>query len=145
MTADIYSKEKRSQIMSQVRGKNTRPEKIVRSLLHRSGFRFRIHVSSLPGKPDIVLPRYRKVILIHGCFWHGHTECAKGIHRPATRRKFWDAKIRDNIARDVQVRTRLESAGWQILEIWECQILHRESLLATLVDFMKVGAADATT
>jgi DNA mismatch endonuclease (patch repair protein) len=145
MTADIYSTEKRSQIMSRVRGKDTGPEKIVRSLLHRSGFRFRLHVASLPGKPDIVLPRHRKVILIHGCFWHGHTECAKGRQRPATRRAFWDAKIRDTIARDVRVRARLEDAGWRILEIWECQMRHPESLVATLVDFMKVGAADATT
>lgn len=96
---DVFSREKRSQIMSRVSGKNTKPELIVRSLLHNMGYRFRLHRKDLPGKPDITLPKYKKNIFVHGCFWHGHLDCPRA-KRPATNKKFWNEKLNKNIERD---------------------------------------------
>lgn len=106
--------------MSGIRARNTKPEILVRSLLHRRGFRFRLHVRDLPGKPDIVLPRYRAVIFIHGCFWHGH-DCPL-FKLPRTRQDFWYEKIGRNRANDNKARDALAEAGWRVGTVWECAI-----------------------
>ncbi len=121
--------------MSRIRGGNTKPEITVRKLLHGLGFRFRLHVKTLPGKPDIVLPRHRKVILVHGCFWHGHQDCSKA-KRPATNAEFWDAKITANIERDRRNKSVLEDAGWQVLELWTCELKDPEELSGRLKSFL---------
>ena len=117
---DIFTKQKRSWVMSRIRSKNTAPERIVRSFLHRRGFRFRLHRKDLPGKPDIVLSRHRTVVFVHGCFWHGH-DCKAGAS-PQTRREFWQAKIAGNAARDKVVAARLRKLGWRVLTVWECEV-----------------------
>jgi DNA mismatch endonuclease (patch repair protein) len=116
---DVFSKSMRSQIMGKIRSTNTQPEMTVRSLLHAEGFRFRLHVSALPGKPDIVLPRHRIAIFVHGCFWHGHPKCKRSA-LPATNRRFWDQKINQNTRRDRKQLRALRSLGWGVLVIWEC-------------------------
>ncbi|MBB6169504.1 DNA mismatch endonuclease (patch repair protein) [Chelatococcus composti] len=107
-------------MMSGIRGRNTKPEILVRSLLHREGFRFRLHVRELPGKPDIVLPKYRAAIFVHGCFWHGH-DCP--LYRlPGTRPDFWRNKIDRNRASDRRARDALLAAGWRVAVVWECAL-----------------------
>lgn len=118
--------------MSGISGRNTRPEMLIRSLLHRRGFRFRLHAAGLPGKPDIVLPRYRAVVFVHGCFWHGH-DCAL-FKWPATRPEFWRDKIGRNQRRDRQVRDELLAAGWRVAVVWECAIKGRPRDPARVVD-----------
>lgn len=120
---DIVDRKMRSRMMSGIRGKNTRPEILIRSLLHRAGFRFRLHVKDLPGKPDIVLPKFRVIILVHGCFWHGH-----GCHLfkwPGTRKKFWETKIHRNMEVDSEAIKNLKDAGWRVAIVWECSIKGR--------------------
>ena len=117
---DRFSKEKRSEIMSRVRSRNTKPELQVRSLLHRMGYRFRLHRSDLPGKPDIVLPMYRTVIFVHGCFWHQHPGCKKATI-PRTNREFWEAKLNRNVERDREVRQKLQDLGWNVIAVWGCE------------------------
>lgn len=117
---DLLSKEKRSWNMSRIRGKNTTPEMRVRSLLHRLGYRFRLHVKSLPGKPDIVLPKYKTVIFVHGCFWHRHKGC-KNCTTPSTRRDWWLAKLNNNCLRDRRHQADISALGWKSLTIWECE------------------------
>ena len=117
---DVVDQATRSRMMSGIRGRNTRPELLVRSLLHREGFRFRLNVRSLPGTPDIVLPRHRAVILVHGCFWHGH-DCPL-FRWPATRDEFWRKKITRNRLNDQNVTEALISAGWRVGVVWECAI-----------------------
>jgi DNA mismatch endonuclease (patch repair protein) len=124
---DILTPERRSRLMSKVKGRDTDIEKIVRSALHRKGFRFRKNVSHLPGKPDLVLPKYRTVIFVHGCFWHGHDGCKRG-KLPETRREFWQRKIEGNIERDKNNVLALEKAGWHVLLVWECAIKHRKAV-----------------
>jgi len=121
---DIFDRKKRSEIMKKVSGKNTNPEITVRKLLHRMGYRFRLHPLNLPGKPDIVLPKYKKIILIHGCFWHGHEGC-KRSQLPNTNRDFWRDKISKNKDRDKIVIEKLKRLGWSILIIWDCEIRKR--------------------
>lgn len=121
LDTDIYSPEKRSEIMSRVRSANTKPEIQLRSFLHRMGYRFRIHKNDLPGKPDVVLPRYGLAIFVHGCFWHQHPGCKKATI-PKKNRKFWTKKLNRNIERDLESRKALEEAGWNVVEIWECEI-----------------------
>lgn len=118
---DRLSPERRSWNMSHIRGKNTRPERVVRSFLHRMGFRFRIRNQKLPGNPDIVLPKYRTAILVHGCFWHRHPGC-KYAYTPKSRIDFWEGKFRRNVARDRMVNELLSQAGWRIIVIWECEL-----------------------
>ncbi|MBN8279239.1 MAG: DNA mismatch endonuclease Vsr [Gammaproteobacteria bacterium] len=115
---DVVDAATRSRMMSGIRGANTKPERYVRSLLHRRGFRFRLHARDLPGRPDIVLPRYRAVLLVHGCFWHGH-DCPL-FRLPATRRDFWGAKIERNRANDRKAATALRATGWRVGTVWEC-------------------------
>jgi DNA mismatch endonuclease, patch repair protein len=119
--ADVHEPAVRSYNMSQIKGKNTRPEVFVRKFLHRSGLRFRIHSRSLPGKPDIVLKKYKTAILVHGCFWHGHEGC-KYFVKPKTNTQFWLTKIEQNKARDREAIKNLTQAGWKVIEIWECEI-----------------------
>lgn len=118
---DRVNPEKRSEIMSHIRGKNTKPELLIRSLLHRAGFRFRLHRKDLPGKPDIVLPKYKTVVFVHGCFWHRHPGCTKA-YVPKSNLTFWNEKFEKNLKRDIEVQFRLAEMGWHILVIWECQI-----------------------
>lgn len=118
---DRISTEHRSWNMSRIRGKNTKPELLLRSLLHRAGFRFRLHVSNLPGKPDIVLPKYRTAIFVHGCFWHRHEGCANAT-MPKSRVDFWTEKFRRTVERDSEKQVQLERAGWQVLRVWECEL-----------------------
>lgn len=125
--ADIVSPEKRSEMMSGIRGKDTKPELTVRRLLHRLGYRFRLHRKDLPGKPDIVLPKWRTVIFINGCYWHGHEDCHL-FRPPKTRTKFWTNKIAGNRARDERNYIALRDAGWKTLIIWECAISKKLSL-----------------
>lgn len=119
--ADDFRPEKRSDVMRQVRAKDTTPELAVRSCAHRLGYRFRLHRKGLPGSPDLVFPRLRKVIFVHGCFWHGHT-CTRGGRVPRSNREYWVAKIRRNRERDAQVQAQLVAGGWDVLTIWECTI-----------------------
>lgn len=118
---DIWSKEKRSYVMSRIRSKDTSPEKKARSLLHQMGYRFRLHVKSLPGQPDIVLPRYKKVIFVHGCFWHLHKGCRDGTI-PKTQHEKWKAKLERNVERDKLHTKELREKGWEVLVLWECEI-----------------------
>ena len=117
---DIFDKSKRSWIMSHVKGKDTKPEIIVRSIVHGLGFRFRKNKSDLPGKPDIVLAKHRKVIFVHGCFWHGHKKCSRAS-RPQSNKSFWTKKLDKNIARDKKTERELEFQGWNVLIIWTCE------------------------
>jgi DNA mismatch endonuclease (patch repair protein) len=117
---DVVDAITRSRMMSGIRGKNTKPEKLVRSLLHRQGFRFRLHVSNLPGKPDIVLPRYNAVIFVHGCFWHRHA--CRYFKWPQTRPDFWREKIARNCSNDLKSRRALKKEGWRIGIVWECAV-----------------------
>ena len=125
--------EQRSRNMSAIKSKNTKPEIAVRKLLHSMGYRFRLHRKDLPGSPDIVLPKYKTVIFVHGCFWHRHENC-KYATTPKTRKEFWEKKFRENINRDNLNQANLALKGWKIIIIWECQLkgdikkLIRESL-----------------
>jgi DNA mismatch endonuclease (patch repair protein) len=107
--------------MSRIHGKNTSPEKAVRSFLHKSGFRFRLHVSNLPGKPDIVLPKYQTAIFVNGCFWHHHSRCKEAVY-PKNRKRFWRLKIDGNIQRDKRAARALRKLGWRVVTVWECEI-----------------------
>lgn len=118
--ADIVDSKTRSRMMSGIQAKNTKPEVFIRSLLHRNGFRFRLHSNNLPGKPDIVLKRYDAVILVNGCFWHGH-DCHL-FKWPKTRSKFWKDKIFNNIRNDKKVLEELNVSGWRTCIIWECSV-----------------------
>lgn len=132
--ADIYSTEKRSEIMSKVQGKDTQIEESVRKYLFSQGFRFRKNDKRYPGKPDIVLPKYKTIIFIHGCFWHGHKGC-KSSKLPQTRTEFWKKKISDNVKRDKKNIKMLKEDGWNVITIWECEIKNkkdREVLFITL-------------
>jgi DNA mismatch endonuclease (patch repair protein) len=119
--ADVHTKKQRSYNMSRIRSKNTKPEMIVRSWLHKQGYRFRLHDKSLPGKPDIVLKKYKTVIFVHGCFWHGHKNC-KYYVVPKTRTEWWRDKINGNIARDRKAQRELKKLGWKIINIWGCRV-----------------------
>ncbi|MCT3777763.1 DNA mismatch endonuclease Vsr [Elizabethkingia anophelis] len=135
---DIFTSEKRSEIMSKISSVETKPEILVRKYLFAQGFRFRKNDKRLPGKPDVVLPKYKTVIFVHGCFWHGHLECKKS-KLPETRREFWEKKISKNIIRDSDNYGELKNLGWNIVIIWECEINNKANreinfskLLATL-------------
>ena len=118
--ADVVTKAKRSEMMAGIQGKNTKPEIVIRKALHRQGFRFRLHVSNLPGKPDIVLPKYRAAILVNGCFWHGH-DCHL-FKWPSSRIEFWRRKIEQNRINDERTRNTLLAAGWRVLTVHECAL-----------------------
>lgn len=117
---DVVDKATRSRMMAGVRGKDTKPELIVRSYLHRHGFRYRLHVKDLSGKPDIVLPKYRAVVFVHGCFWHQHPGCKYAV-MPSNNKEFWKKKLEGNVTRDKENLKALAEAGWHCLVIWECE------------------------
>jgi len=117
--SDVHSKETRSFNMSRIRSKDTKPELLVRKHLFAAGFRYKLHDKKLPGKPDIVLPKYRTVIFVHGCFWHGHSGCRYFVV-PKTRTDWWLNKINSNIGKDAGASAALRVMGWQVIEIWEC-------------------------
>jgi len=118
---DIWSKQKRSEVMSKIRSKNTKPERILRSELFKKGFRFRIHQKKLAGKPDIVLPKYKVAVFVNGCFWHNHQDCKEG-RIPSTNSNFWSKKLQRNVIRDKLNIKELRQNGWKVLIIWECEI-----------------------
>jgi len=128
---DVMTSEQRSRCMSRIRGRNTKPELQVRSCLHRLGYRFRLHDAQLPGHPDIVLPRYRTVVLVHGCFWHRHEGCGYA-YVPKSRQAFWETKFKNNTARDRAIEQKLESLGWGVVVIWECQTRNASALTESL-------------
>ena len=135
---DIFTAEKRSEVMSRIGGKDTKPELAVRRYLHARGLRYRLHSKSLPGKPDIVFPSRRIALFVHGCFWHGHDGCKRATI-PATRSEFWQDKIGATKARDLNAVAMLEDAGWTVLVLWQCQI--NEAALQAVYD--EVSAAEA--
>lgn len=133
INTDVHSPEIRSYNMSRIRGKNTKPEVKVRALLHRAGFRFRIHDKRLPGKPDIVLPRYRAVIFVNGCFWHRHTGC-RYCYFPKSRHDFWEKKFAETIKRDHNNHKQLQDRSWRVFIIWECELKNNpESIISNLI------------
>ena len=128
--ADVVDKETRSRMMSGIRSKDTKPELLVRRVLHRAGYRYRLHAKDLPGKPDIILRKYKTVIFVHGCFWHHH-DC-KNFKWPKTREDFWRKKIDGNVARDRENYSKLGALDWRVIVIWECQIISADNIIEIL-------------
>ena len=140
---DSLAPAERSARMSLIKAKNTKPELIVRRMLHRMGFRFRLHRRDLPGSPDLVFPRRRKIVFVHGCFWHRHPDPACPLARlPKTRLDFWLPKLERNRARDLDKQAELRAMGWRIQVVWECELRDREQLENALREFLE-GSADA--
>lgn len=133
---DVHDKLTRSYNMSRIKGKNTRPEMLIRKFLFASGFRYRLHVKNLPGNPDIVLPKYKTVIFVNGCFWHGHKGCRYFV-LPKTRIEWWLHKIKGNMKRDKESEIKLNVLGWRVIVIWECE-LKRKNITNTLVNLLSV-------
>ena len=133
---DTVSPEERSRIMSHVKGRDTTPEKRVRSLLHSMGYRFRLQRADLPGKPDIVLPKFKTVIFVNGCFWHRHPGCKRAT-LPKSNAEFWRQKLEKNVARDLRNIQTLKDLGWYVLIIWECELKDTMTLQARLSDFFE--------
>jgi len=129
---DIVDKNTRSRMMSGIRAKNTKPELLIRKLLHRRGFRFRLNVKTLPGKPDLVFPKHNAVIFVHGCFWHGHG--CRLFKWPSTRKEFWRNKIRGNVITDQKSNVALLAGGWRIAVIWECAIRGKLKEIDRVID-----------
>jgi len=134
---DKLTKEKRSWNMSRIKGKNTKPELSVRSFLHKHGFRFRLHRKDLPGCPDIVLPKYRTAIFVHGCFWHHHLGC-KYAYLPKSNREFWNSKFKKTVERDSSTVERLKHTGWNVLIVWECQCKKSSNLKNALAPLFAI-------
>jgi len=144
--ADVVAPEKRSEMMSGIRGKDTRPELLIRKALHARGFRYRLHDSKLPGKPDLAFPRYKAVIEINGCFWHGH-DCHL-FKWPSSRKEFWKEKITGNIERDRKNQSALEQLGWRVLTIWECAVKGRtrrplDDVIESAASWLRSGKGNA--
>ena len=135
---DTLTKEKRSWNMSRITGRNTKPEILLRSLLHREGFRFRLHDKRLPGKPDIVLPKHRTVIFVNGCFWHRHNNC-EYAYTPKSRQEFWLNKFQGTVQRDQEKQKMLADLGWQVLVVWECELKRNSSLLVSDISSKLLG------
>lgn len=133
---DTHTPEQRSYNMSRIRSRNTQPELIVRSLIHSLGYRYRLHRRDLPGQPDIVLPKYKKVIFVHGCFWHMH-DCRFGKVEPKTNAEYWQAKRLSNVERDKNHIAALKMKGWQVLVLWECQVKELENLEMKINEFLQ--------
>lgn len=134
---DCFTPEKRSEVMSRVKSENTKPELSVRSALHRMGYRFRLHRKDLPGRPDIVLPKHRTAIFVHGCFWHQHPDCRKATV-PVKNSAFWEAKLKRNKGRDEQAERSLRELGWNVVVVWECEVSRRVDVLeAKLGDLLR--------
>lgn len=135
---DVHNKEQRSRNMAAIRGRDTKPELIVRRIAHRLGYRFRLHRRDLPGRPDLVLPRHRAVIFVHGCFWHQHN-CRYGRVEPATRAEFWKKKRAENVARDVRNVRALRTCGWRVLVVWECWTRAPAGVESRIESFLSLG------
>ena len=125
--------ELRSRNMSAIKSKNTKPEIKVRKILHSMGYRFRLHSKDLPGSPDIVLPKYKTVIFVHGCFWHRHENC-KYASNPKTRKEFWNKKFKENIKRDLEIQDKIKNLDWRSVVIWECETKNIENLRGKIID-----------
>ena len=132
---DIVSPRKRSEMMAGIKGRNTKPEMVVRKFLHRNGFRYRLHKAGIPGKPDLVFPKYHAVIFVHGCYWHRHEGC-RLAYTPKSRIEFWTRKFSENVARDARQRIALLEAGWRIAVVWECAIRANTDLFP-LVEWLR--------
>ncbi|MGE3821552.1 MAG: very short patch repair endonuclease [Isosphaeraceae bacterium] len=141
---DSVSPERRSEIMARVTAKNTRPEVAVRRLLHGLGYRFRLHRKDLPGRPDVALPKWRTAVMIHGCFWHRHVGCPH-TRTPKSRLDFWTAKFDENVRRDERAREALESLGWRVLVIWECELKDVATLTRRIDAFIKGNVCDQSS
>ena len=135
LMTDIFDGKKRSEIMSRIRGRDTEPEMIVRRIAHGLGFRFRLHRRDLPGSPDLLFPRYRAVIMVHGCFWHRHPGC-KYASSPKTRVRFWEDKFEGNVVRDRRNEEALHELGWRVMVIWECETRDREAVAERIVEYL---------
>lgn len=133
---DFVSKDKRSKMMSGIKSKNTKPEILIRSLLHRYGYRFTLHKKDIPGKPDIVLSRYKTAVFVHGCYWHRHKRCKKGQSTPSSNTQFWLDKFERNVARDNRNVRDLKKLGWSVITIWECETKNIEKLKTKLFSKM---------
>ena len=141
--ADTLTKKERSERMSRVRGRDTKPEMIVRRLVHRLGFRYRLHDRRLPGAPDLVFKARRKAIFIHGCFWHRHSDPACKLARmPKSKLDFWRPKLESNRQRDLRNQSELDAIGWKYLIVWECELGHREQLENKLLAFLTEGDSE---
>ena len=137
--ADVLTPEQRRKNMSLIQGKNTKPEKLLRSLLHRAGYRFRLHDKSLPGKPDIVLKKFKTVVFVNGCFWHHHEGCDKAT-TPKTRKAFWEEKFARTIERDKEQVAALADLGWNVVTVWECELKdNQENALVTIIGKLHGG------
>lgn len=133
--ADVFTRKERSRVMRAVKSANTTPERVVRSIVHRMGYRFSLHRKDLPGNPDVVLPRHHKVIFIHGCFWHQHPRC-RAADRPASNTAYWNNKLDRNVVRDRKNLRALKAADWKTLVVWECQLKHVDKVAARIRRFM---------
>jgi DNA mismatch endonuclease (patch repair protein) len=129
--ADIVSRETRSRMMAGIQGKNTKPELLVRKYLHSRGLRFRLHAKELPGKPDLVFPKYKAVVFVHGCFWHQHAGC-KYATMPSSRKHFWTNKLSENVERDSYQIAALCGLGWRVFVVWECELREGKARLDLL-------------
>lgn len=128
MNADIFTKQARSRIMSGIRSKNTKPEILVRSVLHRNGLRFRLHQKDIPGCPDIVLTKYQALVFVHGCFWHQHNGCQKA-RMPQSNQGYWQPKLLGNVDRFRRNKSSLQKIGWRVFVIWECEVENLDNIL----------------
>jgi DNA mismatch endonuclease (patch repair protein) len=132
---DRLTKQRRSEIMSRIRGKDTVPELKVRSLIHKLGYRFRLHSKTLPGKPDLVFSGRKKIIFVHGCFWHGHEGCPKG-KLPKSKLDYWEPKLSENKRRDMKALRELKAEGWKALVVWQCELKDIEKLKSRIIEFL---------
>lgn len=128
---DILTSEQRSNLMASIKGKNTKPELLLRKLLWANGYRYRLHYKKLPGKPDIVFPGRKKAIFVHGCFWHGH-KCSRGGKIPKANSEFWSKKLRGNMERDTKNQEALRTLGWDILIVWECDLKDPDKVIYSI-------------
>lgn len=136
--ADIVTAKRRSEIMANIRSKGTKPELAVRRMLHAMGYRYRLHPPNLPGKPDIVFPARRKIIQVHGCFWHQHSDPSCGIvRRPKSNKEYWLPKLERNVVRDTEHYEQLRALGWDVLVVWECEVRADSDLLERMTAFLE--------
>ena len=140
---DIVTPARRSEIMARIQGRDTVPEVVVRRTAHRLGFRFRLYRKDLPGRPDLVFPRYRAVVFVHGCFWHRHDGC-RFAYTPRSRVRFWTEKFRQNVARDRRTEDALRSLGWRVLVIWECETRDDAVVACRLEHFLRTADIDGS-
>lgn len=140
--ADVVAPAVRSRMMASIKSRDTRPEMVVRRYLHGAGFRYRLNRNDLPGRPDLVLPKFNATVFVHGCFWHGHVGC-RFVTKPATRSDFWSRKLSANAARDQRVATELQQLGWRVAVVWECA-LRKEPLpqLERLAKFLRSNQSE---